>query len=82
MTMPSAPSPLDTPARLRYAEKFGRVVLPEVSRTFAISIRFLPGTLGRAVLTAYLLCRIADTIEDDGHASPDRKRELLDQFLI
>ena len=71
----------DTPARLRYADRFARAVLPEVSRTFAISIRFLPGTLGRAVLTAYLLCRIADTIEDDGAASPERKAELLDEFL-
>jgi len=62
--MSSFPDLRDTPARLRYAERFGRVVLPEVSRTFAISIRFLPGTLGRAVRTAYLLCRIADTIDD------------------
>ena len=67
--------------RLRYAARFATAVLPEVSRTFAISIRFLPGVLGRAVLTAYLLCRIADTIEDDGAASPERKAELLDGFL-
>ena len=52
-------------ARLPAAERFGREVLPAVSRTFALSIRVLPGTLGRAVLTAYLLCRIADTVEDD-----------------
>jgi farnesyl-diphosphate farnesyltransferase len=71
----------DSPERLRYAERFGRAVLPEVSRTFAISIRFLPGMLGRSVLTAYLLCRIADTIEDDGASTPDRKSELLDDFL-
>jgi farnesyl-diphosphate farnesyltransferase len=71
----------DDAKRLRYAARFANAVLPEVSRTFAISIRFLPGTLGRAVLTAYLLCRIADTIEDDGSASPDRKAELLDAFL-
>ena len=67
--------------RLRYARRFAIAVLPEVSRTFAISIRFLPGMLGRAVLTAYLLCRIADTIEDDGDAAPERKAELLDAFL-
>src|SRR5579862_2720720 len=71
----------DSPARLRYANRFARTVLPEVSRTFAISIRFLPGMLGRAVLTAYLLCRVADTIEDDGAASPERKEELLQGFL-
>ena len=80
---PGAPTDAqtDAPRRLRYAERFAKAVLPEVSRTFAISIRFLPGTLGRAVLTAYLLCRIADTIEDDGAASPGRKTELLAAFL-
>jgi farnesyl-diphosphate farnesyltransferase len=79
----SAPllAPRDTPARLREAERFGNLILPEVSRTFAISIRFLPGMLGRAVMTAYLLCRIADTIEDDNSTSPERRGELLDLFL-
>ena len=50
--------------RLAEAERFGREILPAVSRTFALSIRVLPGELGRAVLAAYLLCRIADTLED------------------
>ncbi|MBI1808304.1 MAG: squalene/phytoene synthase family protein [Gemmatimonadetes bacterium] len=72
---------VDSPQRVRDAVRFGHEVLPGVSRTFAISIRFLPGMLGRSVLTAYLLCRIADTIEDDGTASPARKQELLDAFV-
>ena len=67
--------------RLREAERFARAILPDVSRTFAISIRFLPGTLGRSVLVAYLLCRIADTIEDDNTTSPARRAELLEAFL-
>ena len=71
----------DPPARIREAERFAHAILPDVSRTFAISIRFLPGTLGRAVRTAYLLCRIADTIEDDGATPPERRAELLDAFL-
>ncbi len=71
----------DPPERIREAERFGTAILPEVSRTFAISIRFLPGTLGQAVLTAYLLCRIADTIEDDNSTSPERRGALLDAFL-
>jgi len=79
--MTAAAHSADSSERLRYADRFARAVLPEVSRTFAISIRFLPGILGRAVLTAYLLCRIADTIEDDGTTSPGRKAELLDAFL-
>ena len=47
-----------------------------MSRTFALSIRVLPGELGRAVLTAYLLCRIADTLEDEP-ALPARTKALL-----
>ena len=39
-------------------------LLPLVSRTFALNIRILPGELRPAVTTAYLLFRIADTIED------------------
>ena len=71
----------DSPARLRDAEHFARKILPEVSRTFALSVKVLPGALGRSVLCAYLLCRIADTLEDDGRASPGRKAELLGEFL-
>ena len=71
----------DPPARVREAERFGHAILPGVSRTFAISIRFLPGTLGRAVLTSYLLCRIADTIEDDGATAPAERAQLLEAFL-
>ncbi len=73
MTMPAA--------RLRDAERFCRQVLPYVSRTFAISIRALPGQLGRSVLTAYLLCRIADTVEDDPVTGIDRKAQLFDELL-
>ena len=74
------PTP-DSPARLRDAVRFARDVLPSVSRTFSLSVRVLPGELGRSVLCAYLLCRIADTIEDDGRAAPARKAELLAEFL-
>jgi len=81
----SGPTPIhpatDSAARIREAERFAHAILPDVSRTFAISIRFLPGTLGRAVLTAYLLCRIADTVEDDNSTAPGRRAELLDEFL-
>ena len=39
-------------------------ILPHVSRTFALTIPQLPPGLRTAVTSAYLLCRIADTIED------------------
>ena len=52
-----------------------------MSRTFALSIRLLPGTLNDAVLASYLLCRIADTIEDDHSATVERKAALLHSLL-
>jgi len=40
-------------------------ILPGVSRTFALTIPVLPEGLADVVTNAYLLCRLADTIEDD-----------------
>jgi len=60
------------------AERYCRRVLPGVSRTFALSVRVLPGTLGTAVLTAYLICRIADTVEDAPNMPAGDKARLLD----
>jgi farnesyl-diphosphate farnesyltransferase len=53
-------------------------LLPSVSRTFAITIRVLPGSLRDAVTIAYLLCRIADVFEDSNRIDPrTRKGKLL-----
>jgi len=56
--------------------RYCRAVLPRVSRTFAISIRLLGGSLGEAVRTGYLLCRAADALEDSwrGEAGEIRAR--------
>ena len=40
-------------------------ILQYVSRTFALTIPQLPESLCKVVSNAYLLCRIADTIEDE-----------------
>lgn len=50
--------------RLDDDRRYARVTLPRVSRTFAINIRVLGGPLGEWVRVGYLLCRIADTLED------------------
>lgn len=55
-------------------------LLPRVSRTFALSIEMLPDDLRDAVRVAYLLCRIVDTIEDDGRLSMSDKHVLFDLF--
>jgi farnesyl-diphosphate farnesyltransferase len=78
MTLPAAVT--DALAR-RDAARFCEAILPAVSRTFALGIKVLPGALGRAVLDAYLLCRIADTVEDAPGIDPDVKAALFDDFL-
>jgi farnesyl-diphosphate farnesyltransferase len=60
--------------------EFCRAILPKVSRTFALGIRLLPRGLEEAVRVSYLLCRIADTIEDAPELARDVKRALLGQF--
>src|SRR3984957_5964332 len=56
-------------------------VLPQVSRTFALTIPQLPPALRCAVTNAYLLCRIADTIEDEPTLPPAETRVYLDRFV-
>ena len=62
-------------------EQFQRHILQGVSRTFALTIPQLPAGLDRAVANAYLLCRIADTIEDDAGLSFDDKRRYANEFI-
>jgi len=66
--------------RIDNANAFCREILPAVSRTFAVSIRLLPGPLRDAVGTAYLLCRIADTVEDAPELAAELKASLLDDL--
>jgi farnesyl-diphosphate farnesyltransferase len=63
------------------AQRATRLMLARVSRTFSLGIRLLPPKLEVAVRTGYLLCRIADTVEDDVRMPAVRKAELLDQFV-
>ena len=73
---------IEAAARERKADlAYQREVLPKVSRTFALTIPQLPLPLSEAVGNAYLLCRIADTIEDDPALSAEEKRELLARFI-
>src|ERR1700681_836710 len=55
-------------------------ILPHVSRTFALTIPQLPPTLRTAVTSAYLLCRIADTIEDEPALSAAETMAFLQGF--
>lgn len=59
---------------------FCQVLLPQVSRTFAACIRLLPPPVDHQVLVAYLLCRVADTIEDTADLPVSDKERLLAHF--
>ena len=56
-------------------------ILPHVSRTFALTIPQLPAALRTPVTNAYLLCRIADTIEDETAPSAAATLVLLQRFV-
>lgn len=54
--------------------------LNNVSRTFALSIEYLPEPLEQYTSIQYLLCRIPDTIEDAYYIEPKNKKYLLDLY--
>jgi len=59
-------------------------LLRSASRTFALSIERLPGTVGEAMCLAYLLLRVSDFLEDNAYMPSTNKVELLqlwDQVL-
>ncbi|ABA57819.1 farnesyl-diphosphate farnesyltransferase [Nitrosococcus oceani ATCC 19707] len=56
-------------------------ILPGVSRTFALTIPQLPPPLQEVVANGYLLCRIADTIEDEPTLSIAQKKYFSNLFV-
>ncbi|HLF12121.1 MAG TPA: phytoene/squalene synthase family protein [Gammaproteobacteria bacterium] len=66
-----------SPTDLAYQES----ILPGVSRTFALTIPVLPEKLAEVVTNAYLLCRLADTIEDDVGLDNQQKSDFHQRFV-
>jgi farnesyl-diphosphate farnesyltransferase len=62
-------------------EAYQEHILPAVSRTFALTIPELPPALRTSVTNAYLLCRIADTIEDEPALTPAASLHFLQRFV-
>lgn len=60
---------------------YQKSILPGVSRTFALTIPVLPGELADIVTNAYLLCRLADTIEDDAGLDDTQKTAFHGRFV-
>lgn len=75
-----APSAAAIQRRTEDDLSYCNAMLPRVSRTFALCIRLLPPELERSVMVAYLLCRIADTIEDAEQLPVEQKQTLLRHF--
>ncbi len=59
---------------------YQEAILRDVSRTFALTIPQLPEGLRTVVGNAYLLCRIADTIEDSPALSIGQKLAFSEAF--
>jgi farnesyl-diphosphate farnesyltransferase len=68
-------------SRLREDLEYQSNILEQVSRTFALTIPQLPDDLYKVVANAYLLCRIADTIEDDPDLPLTEKQIFSEQFI-
>ncbi len=75
--LPTAPRRRPSGPGIAAGRAYCSDMLPKVSRTFALCIRLLPADLEYPVLLAYLLCRIADTIEDAADLSGSDKEKLL-----
>ncbi len=61
--------------------RYQAAILPGVSRTFALTIPVLPERLARVMTNAYLLCRLADTIEDDVGLDNEQKSTFHARFV-
>ena len=48
-----------------------------VSRTFALTVDVLEEPMASQICVGYLLCRVADTVEDAGHIPPDAQSNVL-----
>lgn len=61
--------------------QYQNCILRGVSRTFALTIPELPESLLEVVGNGYLLCRIADTIEDEPSLHIGQKKYFHDMFI-
>ena len=55
-------------------------IVQDVSRTFALTVNELSGAMSREICVGYLLCRVADTVEDTQRIPPEEKAALLTQY--
>jgi farnesyl-diphosphate farnesyltransferase len=68
-------------ASLDADRRFCHAALQRVSRTFALNTRVLAGTFHEAVTVGYLLCRVADALEDSWPGRPTEMEARFAQLL-
>jgi farnesyl-diphosphate farnesyltransferase len=56
-------------------------LLKDVSRSFYISVRFLPKRIRRTIALGYLLARASDTIADTNRLPPPERIRILERLL-
>ena len=56
-------------------------LLKGVSRSFYISVRFLPKRIRLTIALGYLLARASDTIADTNRLPPPERIQILDRLL-
>ncbi len=52
----------------------------DVSRTFALTVDVLDEPMSSYICLGYLLCRVADTVEDASHIPPEEQAALLREY--
>ncbi|MGM0604913.1 MAG: phytoene/squalene synthase family protein [Halobacteriota archaeon] len=72
----SRPPGTDDKSDLRWCHD----AVQDVSRTFALTVDVLEEPMSTHICLGYLLCRIADTIEDAGHIPPAEQADLLETY--
>ncbi|OUW03428.1 MAG: hypothetical protein CBD11_03415 [Phycisphaera sp. TMED151] len=56
-------------------------LLQQTSRSFAVSIPMLPNPIREEVALAYLLFRVADTVEDEGSFDSNQRSQMLTEWI-
>ncbi len=64
-----------------HQDNYKQQILQRVSRSFALTIPCLPPALSHKTSIGYLLCRIADTIEDEKGLSVAQKHSFFKEFV-
>ncbi|WP_232688229.1 phytoene/squalene synthase family protein [Halobacterium zhouii] len=65
------------PKQVKIGREWCHSVVQDVSRTFALTIDALEEPMATRICVGYLLCRVADTIEDAGSIPPAEQANLL-----